>query len=573
MAKEKKIGDDDFYDHLFGEITDSEESEFDEQAYLLANPDVAEAIVRGEFPGALYHYRLHGAKEGRPRKASLPPPAKQAVNVPCNIEAVVLSTTGALFVIGWVDDRTSSIESLGIGLGGRIVRIADEQVVRCRRRDVEQALGFEGNRHFGFIAFLPKAFEPRDAMGFGGQCAIYIRFNEGGAARAQVSARIVADAVLRDILLGYFAALEFCGNKEVESFYALDNRLGDAIIEHNGAMTRSIVAGSSCQRFGPARSGLKGSIIVCLYGRAEYQFLQNALFSAANADAEHEFIYVSNSPELLETLHKTAAISERIYGISQLVVALPGNAGFGAANNVAAGYASTGRLLIVNPDVFPVDQAWALRHAELLDARPKDETRIFSSRLFYSDGSMMHAGMYLETDWGVSIDGYTVRRRPMLRVEHYGKGAPASASEFRGVRPVPAVSGAFISVERSWFERLGGFTEDYVFGHYEDADLCLRSLDEGAAPWVHNLPLWHLEGKGSTRQPHHEGASQVNRWLFTRTWHQKLEASGMLGRAPALPGKAPEIKAVAIKPVAAGLAKAPARLKRIFAAAAVKAAR
>jgi GT2 family glycosyltransferase len=98
---------------------------------------------------------------------------------------------------------------------------------------------------------------------------------------------------------------------------------------------------------------------------------------------------------------------------------------------------------------------------------------------------------------------------------------------------VTAVTGAFISADRDWFEQLGGFSEEYVFGHYEDADLCLKSWREGGEVWIHNLPLWHLEGKGSTRKPAHEGGSTINRWHFTKTWLDTVQ-NGFGGSAPAL---------------------------------------
>ena len=46
--------------------------------------------------------------------------------------------------------------------------------------------------------------------------------------------------------------------------------------------------------------------------------------------------------------------------------------------------------------------------------------------------------------------------------------------------------------------------------------------------------MWHLEGKGSMRQPPHEGGSLVNRWLFSRTWAATIEA-GLKGPAPTIP--------------------------------------
>jgi GT2 family glycosyltransferase len=143
----------------------------------------------------------------------------------------------------------------------------------------------------------------------------------------------------------------------------------------------------------------------------------------------------------------------------------------------------------------------------------------------------MHGGMYFEFDTGISLDSSQVAQRQILRVEHYGKGAPAWAAHFTRSRPIQAVTGAFMSVDRDWFETLGGFTENYVFGHYEDADLCLKSLQRGIAPWLHDIRLWHLEGKGSLRLPVHEGGSLVNRWLFTDTWAE-LVSEGLYGPTP-----------------------------------------
>jgi hypothetical protein len=61
--------------------------------------------------------------------------------------------------------------------------------------------------------------------------------------------------------------------------------------------------------------------------------------------------------------------------------------------------------------------------------------------------------------------------------------------------------------------------------------LCLKSLAKGTAPWIHDIRLWHLEGKGSTRLPHHEGGSLVNRWLFSRRWIDTIE-NGLQGPDP-----------------------------------------
>ncbi len=493
---------------------------FDERTYLDENPDVAAALAEGHLPSALFHYRLFGPGAALPDPGALPRASEVLAS---NVEAVLTTRSGAIFIIGWADDRAAPLDRITIEFAsGRRVEWSATALARFRRADAEAALGIKQAVHLGFcgLLFQQEHSEPSVIRLYG---------KRGAVAEATVAAARMDDLALRDVALGYLASLEFAGNRQVELSLIMEPVLGDALVEHNRMITDSIIAGVTAERFDPAPRRFKGSIVVCLYGRPEYQFLQNVLFSAAAGARDYEFIYVCNSPELIETLCRNAAISQRIYDLNVTLVLLPGNAGFGAANNVAARYARSDRLLIVNPDVLPIDKGWAARHNELVDGLPADQTRLFGARLFYCDGSLMHAGMYVERDQGVSVAGFGIRRCPMLRVEHYGKGAPGNAPEFKGSRPVTAVSGAFISLDRAWFERLGGFAEDYIFGHYEDADLCLRSLGHGVTTWVHDLDFWHLEGKGSTRLPHHEGASAVNRWLFTREWHDRL-VPDLIGR-------------------------------------------
>ena len=245
----------------------------------------------------------------------------------------------------------------------------------------------------------------------------------------------------------------------------------------------------------------------------------------------YEFIFVSNSPELAERLLDEARICQTIYSMVSTVVILPGNAGFSAANNAAAVVARASRLVFLNPDVFPRDRDWAQRHTALVADVPPDQTRLFGAPLYYDNGSLMHGGMYFDMDQGVDVVDRKTMAWRLMRVQHYGKGAPPQDRTYLRPRPVPAVTGAFISVDARWFETLDGFSTDYVFGHYEDADLCLRSLDLGFPAYLQDIKMWHLEGKGSTRLPLHEGGSLVNRWLFSSRWGQYC-SPGLLGPQP-----------------------------------------
>jgi hypothetical protein len=68
---------------------------------------------------------------------------------------------------------------------------------------------------------------------------------------------------------------------------------------------------------------------------------------------------------------------------------------------------------------------------------------------------------------------------------------------------------------------------------------------------LQDLRLWHLEGKGSTRLPQHEGGSVVNRWLFTKTWGEAVQQD-LLGPAPAHAAFADKAPPVALQSKAMG---------------------
>ena len=521
-----------------------DEENFDEAGYLRINPDVAVSIANGEFESGYQHFVQHGFREGRrlpstpmePRnriiKSVLGTPADAGAEArfAAACEALLVSPTGAISLLGWLDDSASPVEIIRIITPNWRVALDRTSLMRTRRADVETALGKSAAHRFGFIGFM----YADDTLDTAGGASVEIWLQNGATQNFDLPIREFEEVDLRNTLLTRIAEADYQGNATVERVASLDGGLGDRIVDFNRAVTGRLVASPYFERFGTPRRKLRGSIVVCLYGKAEYLWVQNGLFSGQPGISDYEFIYVSNSPELGDQLMREARIGSFIYGVCQTVMVLPGNAGFGAANNVALQVARSDRIINVNPDVFPRALDWAARHTAVLDAAPAVQTRLFGAPLYYDDGSLMHAGMYFEADDNISVVKGGLTRRRMLRVEHYGKGAPPDDPGFLRPRAVPAVTGAFISSDRAWFEQLGGFTEDFVFGHYEDADLCLKSLQAGTAPWLHDIRLWHFEGKGSTRLPPHEGGSVVNRWLFSRRWQEVVEA-GLLGPNPTHP--------------------------------------
>ena len=69
-----------------------------------------------------------------------------------------------------------------------------------------------------------------------------------------------------------------------------------------------------------------------------------------------------------------------------------------------------------------------------------------------------------------------------------------------------------------------------MFGHYEDADLCLKSLHAGAPAWLHDQRMWHLEGKGA--QPAGAGRRCAAEPLALRAHVEWTIVPHLLGRTP-----------------------------------------
>ncbi|WP_139830930.1 hypothetical protein [Mycobacterium paraense] len=496
--------------------------DFDESAYLAAFPDVATAIKAGQFLSALQHYELNGRREGRlaDRRYEAQIRADTAGFPAACVDRIYACKDGQCLVLGWVnDDEQDPLSKLvlrnGLGLRGSTTTL-----YRYIREDVTHHLQLPEHRRLAFWSIV--AIERPETMRGPVEVTLSV-----GAERKTFRCQIhhVDEERFRELALGQLDTAQAVGHAPVEAFRYLDTGLGSALIALSLKISRRIALGAQTVQIGLALARPKASIIVCLFGKPELLTIQCALFSKCRGIEDYEFIYVSNSPEMADLLIKDATIVNRMYGMPITLVLMPGNAGFGVAYNTAANAARSARLLIVNPDIFPMDQEWPSHHNRIVNDLPQEQVALFGVPLYYDDGSLMHGGMYFEVDVEFSFRDQQATRCEMLRVEHYGKGAPPHTNPFLVSRPVPAVSGAFMSVEREWFESLGGFSPEYMFTHFEDADLCLKSFSAGKPAWLHCLPFVHFEGKGSVYRPVHASGRVVNRWHFTNLWGEIVKKS------------------------------------------------
>jgi len=132
------------------------------------------------------------------------------------------------------------------------------------------------------------------------------------------------------------------------------------------------------------------------------------------------------------------------------------NAGFGAGCNLGAGVAQGRFLAFLNPDTV-VAAGWLDALVQALVSNPDCGLATPKILLLKDPGRINTCGN------DINITGLTLCR---------GMGRPKA--DFAQNEWVNAVSGAAFIVDRSWFDDLGGFDQEF-FLYMEDTDLSLRS--------------------------------------------------------------------------------------------------
>jgi len=510
---------------------------FDEESYLRFNPDVRAAVAAGHFASGRDHFERYGKAEGRQTKklsnqlrdrviatGNLDAPRPRPKNWACSIDSVMISPAGGIFFTGWVDDYLEILDSIDLYFGEWAISFSGAGIARTRRPDVEAARGLAPRHSYGFWGFTAAGRTLPS-----GPCSVVIRLRSGTEASLMIVAEFLSDLELRTTILHQIETANYFGPPAFEAAHSFGPAIGAQITAFNKILAAHAIKTPYAERFGDVKPHYKGSIIVCLHGNLDAIFVQQALFSQQPDIQDFEFIYVCQNPEQAESLLNEARHSAQIYGLDQTIILLGANAGLSAARNLAAQYANSDRLLFVSPAILPYDQNFIVQHTQVLENAPPEQTALFSVPLFYDDGSLMHGGIYFELDMMPRFETGNMAETILLRPEHYGRGAAPDTAIFLRPRPVPAISGAFISAHRAWFEKLGGFSTDYVLGGYEDADFCLKSLGQGKPAWLHGAKLFHLEGAAKPG-----AAGTINRWLFTKTWGEIVQKD-LLGPAPKNP--------------------------------------
>ncbi|QFU17186.1 glycosyltransferase [Microvirga thermotolerans] len=263
----------------------------------------------------------------------------------------------------------------------------------------------------------------------------------------------------------------------------------------------------------PARP--KASVVIPLYKALDFLRFQIAAFAMDPWFRQNaELIYVLDSPEQAAEVEHLIGGLHLVYGLPVLLAVMERNGGYARACNAGAALARGDVLALVNSDVVPVSHGWLQALASRLDGRRR--IGAVGPKLLFEDGSLQHAGMYFERD-----------HRGRWLNHHFYKGMPRFYPPATEERVVPAVTGACLVTSRELFEKVGGFTEDYVIGDYEDSDLCLKiSAAERRILYAPEVELYHLERKSMTLSGEYmKGVAwQYNCALHASRWGDRIAA-------------------------------------------------
>lgn len=268
------------------------------------------------------------------------------------------------------------------------------------------------------------------------------------------------------------------------------------------------------------------SIIVVSYNTRDLTLACLDSIAAETRDRSYEVLVVDNA----SSDGSAAAIAAHPLGAR---LQMPGaNLGFARANNLAAEAARGEYILLLNPDTVILDGAI---DKLLTFAQAHPDAGIWGGRTVFADGSLNPASCWGRmTPWNMvcrasGLTGIFPSSR-LFNGEAYGGWRRDSVAH------VDIVSGCFLLIRRSLWQRLGGFDPSF-FMYGEEADLCLRASKLGARPMVTPAAtIVHLGGASErTRTAKMVRLLAAKSTLIERHWPRPLRPLGqlLLGAWPA----------------------------------------
>lgn len=279
------------------------------------------------------------------------------------------------------------------------------------------------------------------------------------------------------------------------------------------------------------RIGLKGQVensrIISTY-RIKYELNGMPLISIVIPNCEHkadlskclesiyekttynnfEIVVVENNSSSEEIFAYYEKIQKEHFNLK--VVKWEEHFNYAAINNFGVGYTTGQYLVLLNNDVEIITEDWL---QEMLMYAQRPEVGAVGVKLFYPDGTLQHAGVFL----GVGgVAGHCMKGMPGDGLGYFGRAT--------FVQNVSCVTAACMMIRKDVFDEVGGFDEKYEVA-FNDVDLCMRIRKaEYLIVFTPYANLYHYESKsrGNDEEPEKRArfVSEVKR--FQTQWKKEL---------------------------------------------------
>jgi len=419
-----------------------------------------------------------------------------------NTEQICCTESGLLMISGWMQDGGKISEAV-TAVDSTTGKKYPASVLRFSRDDLDRLR----NGSFGFALFLQSEGNHLPVQlsiaGKGESCA------EISTRTAPVTAGASALAYTLDVLRQYL------GSGVTTGFDPKDTGQ-ESVIRFIDALKQNMRRGSYVStehQWGSSPESPDVTFVIPIY--RSYHLIRNQLldFSSDAFIKEQEIIYVLDS---VEDHHRFVLYMNQLWELfrvpSRLLI-MDERAGFAGASNAGARAARAERILFLNPDVFTSVPRSFQQLVSTLDSDPA--LGAVGARLVFPDGSLQHAGLTWKSPPGFG---------GLRTNHHFGKGVDSQSIEVAGVRDVPAVTAACMLCRKSDFEAAGGFDEGFLWGDYEDSDLCLRLRQLGKRVVCDNDAVFiHAEGT-SYPSVERQGVMAYNALKHEQRWHREIDA-------------------------------------------------
>lgn len=420
----------------------------------------------------------------------------------------ILTFPGAGYLVrGWVHDPDGLIDAAYVvpPSGKRLVLELDQ--CRMHRADVLEFYGQAPRAHLpvwpGYVAFVPDpdAVDSRVddvALALRGGGTVWLTCKQASMDALAKRSRLLQSADAQQVL-------------DME-------RLAPAF----EAAQREVVASAriaSTYDYNDRVARPRYSLVVPLYRRLDFVRYQLAEFVNDPEMSDAEVVYVLDSPEQRRELVRLMESWTTLWPVRVRLAVMAGNAGYAAASNRGVEHARGEICVLLNSDVFPAEPGWLGRMATALADVPS--AGVVGARLLFEDMAIQHAGIY-----------YGLNRLGLWANEHYYKGYPSDFPDANVSGYVPAVTGACMMMRRELFTLLGGLSEDYCIGDFEDSDFCNKAAAAGYRSWYEaTATLYHLERQSFPQSAYNHLGWRYNQWLHEGRWRHSSNGVALVSAA------------------------------------------